>query len=87
MKNIDLKNTNIEKKEKPQKKLNLRLLSQDLIQFVKQKTGQNLRYGTITFTYHNGACVHVDSSVTRRVPLKKTNPVPQTIPMKLVRDK
>ncbi len=84
----DIKKTNEElSKNKKSNRLNLRFLAEDLIQYVRQKTGQNLRYGTITFTYHNGACVHVDSSVTRRVPLKKVNVTPQTIPVKLVRSK
>jgi len=75
------------KNNKKPKFLNLKNIAEDLIQYIRQKTGQNLRYGTITFTYHNGACVHVDSSVTRRVPLKKSQTMPQTLPMKLIRSK
>jgi len=82
----DLKETN-RNNQNPQQRLNLKSLAEDLIKYVRQKTGQNLRYGTITFTYHNGACVHVDSSVTRRVPLKKVIATPDVVSMKLLRSR
>ena len=74
-------------KNNQKQRLNLMSLAEDLIQYVRHKTGQNLRYGTITFTYHNGACVHVDSSVTRRVPLKRIKAAPLVLPMKIVGSK
>ena len=83
---IDLDRFNqvkIEEKKVPF--VNFKKIAELLVKKLAEKTDVNIRYGNITFTFHDGKCVHVDANPTFRI--HDTHAKPPVIKMKLVRNK
>lgn len=72
------------KKKKPSG-LNFSFVAKMLLKILAQKTGVNLRYGSITFNYHNGECVNIDAKPAFRI--HENRPTPPVVKMKLVGSK